>query len=205
MRHVTKHELNRILSSSVSAKTFVNITRKTSKGWQLLKSKLHEVVDQLVTITDPVTIYGIKEQPHGEVAIGFRHKRSRMIFTTNCEQNTFVWPNTMVEVGRRIYDRYEPRESVMVRFWDTTRDIYCEELINISGGGLGLKSTRPYPEGQYMCSVITKPSITIESLLKKCEPSDKGFTLNFQFLGIDLNPMKHLTRIQAIQHKFMQK
>lgn len=202
---VTRCNIDEILSSAIREGARVNITRKTQNGWQLLKSKFQGISLDGIEIAPPITTYGEDQELCGNIGISFRKGHQKLIFKTQCSKNTLTRPIRMIQVGRVLYKKQIPNQSETVRFWkeeQTTRNIHYGELVDISGGGLSVKTPQPHPPGQYICAVDVEPNIAILSLLKRCEPENNRHLLSFQFLGIDFDPEEQLRRIHKICRKF---
>lgn len=190
-----------ILSYAIAKKQPLSFSLKSPEDWQLFKSQFSDGDPSWgIRMNEPALCYGPDAGYSGSVAVSFRHGHKKMIFQTQTRKNTLIWPNRMVQVKRRIFQRQCPPGTTVVRFWKEKEPhkIFYGQVENISAAGLAASTRDVHNKGSYICAIPTKPPLVLEAILIKNIEHKKRVTVSFQFIGVDSDPLTHLNRIGKV-------
>lgn len=189
-QNVPPYEVNSMLENAINGQAHVTVTRKSGSELQLLKAKFKPTQDKSIQFEGETLIFGKEDiAPNGEIALTFRKGRKKIVFNSRYTGGRIEWPESLLAVPRRAFERQETKESIAIRFHNDEVSTFYGQLMDLSCGGFKARSCTVPPEGSYLCAIETAPQITAEAILKRTEPiDDKAHALVFQFIGLEFSP-----------------
>ncbi|MHA2279544.1 MAG: hypothetical protein ACXAC5_01445 [Promethearchaeota archaeon] len=208
---LSNYDRDELLSHAVDTGKHLSFSIKSPEGWQLFKSRFVNTACGTacgnIKIEEPTLLYGSNMRCTGPVAVSFRRGHKKMIFQTQIDGNTLAWPDQVVQVQRRMFERQRPPEPITVRFWKAnesfdSRQVFYAQLEDISGGGLAASAKNDHEEHHYTCAIQTNPVLVLDAILKHTKPCNERVIISFQFVGVDFDPINQLNRIGTVMRKW---
>jgi len=200
--------LDKILSESIEQERIIELNREpTPFCWQIAKAHmLSGSPDEGIQISKPIVKYGNPHIHFDEMSINFRFRHNKFIFQSNYNDPGMIsWPSEIIQARRKLYTREIPPTNTIVRFWksgtNNQRPIYAT-LQDLSCSGMGVITRRGEYEGRYICSIDLEQPLIFDAIVRTTEPNKHQSAIGFQFVRIDLDPVKHLNRIGRVLAKW---
>ncbi len=177
MKEIIPIDRDRMLTEAIDRKNRIIITQRSD--YKQIKTKIMKGTVGQTIVFDPQDAQGAT----GVVGAKMRHKHYVLIFQTTCSNNSLMWPQTMLLLSRRVYERYALAGDVSVTFGTQHLEQHGK-LEDISAGGMSVITSADPPLGRYQCLISRIP---VTAILKSKEPCYSGFCAHFQFLGLEFN------------------
>lgn len=224
---LTRNDVEEVLQEAVNSQTLATITVNMADGWQVFKSRfLERDPAQHFVVLEHQPLHGITP-PSVEVGqcvgISFRHHSRKVMFATVVEAcGKFVgegneqlaairyrWPETMVEMQRRAYNRtvVPPTVVLQASIWPggvqlckgrgpTAESIVSGALLDLSCGGALLQLNQTQPPAWPLDLTVGlelqlpdgRPPVMLDAHYRGARQTENG-RINgaFQFVGLELS------------------